>query len=184
MPEKRPTLQEDIVQDIMPEDTERKVDSYSVVLDSIRLEIETMDSFSLKFSVLLKMPVTRVKYLVKRLPNTLWKGKSPSKAKVLVELAEEAGGVAHIVEHHDVPSVSAESKEKKVGGKTECSKCGFPLKKDESFCGFCMTPVEELKGTRTPAPVVVEKNPQIPISRLLFYLTILFVVVILAFVLR
>lgn len=183
MPEKRSTLQENIERDIMPEGKEGKVDSYSVVLDSIRPEIETMDSFSLKFSVLLRTPVTKVKYMVKRLPCTLWRGKSRSKARTLVELAEEAGGVAHIVENHDAPSAGVGSKAKNDADKAICQKCGFPLKEEDKFCNFCMTPVKESTGKRTSAPVV-EKNPQIPPARLFFYLVLLFIVVILAFVLR
>ena len=183
MPKKQPMLHDDIAGDIMPEDIEKKVDSYSVVLDSIRSEIETLDSFSLKFSVLLKMPVTRVKHIAKRLPSTLWKGKSQSKAKMLVELAEEAGGVAHIVENNDVTTVPISEEVKKTGDKTACPKCGFPLKKEDEFCNFCMTSVKETAGTRKTAPVVV-KNPQIPTARLFFYLVLLFIAVILAFALR
>ena len=43
MPKKQPMLHDDIAGDIMPEDIEKKVDSYSVVLDSIRSEIETLE---------------------------------------------------------------------------------------------------------------------------------------------
>lgn len=183
MSEKRSTLHDDIDKDLMPEDNEGKVETYSVVLDSIRPEIETFDSFSLKFSVLLKMPVTRVKHLVKRLPSTLWKGSSRSKAKMLVELAEEAGGLAHIVENRESPEAASPEKSEKKGSKTVCSKCGFPLKKDDEFCNFCMTPVKEPTGTRVSAPVV-EKQAQIPTARLFFYLVLLLLGVLLAFVLR
>jgi hypothetical protein len=183
MSEKRSTLQEDIAQDIIPEGKEGKADSYSVVLDSIRSEIETAASFSLKFSVLLKMPVTRMKHIVKQLPSTLWRGKNLSKAKMLVELAEEAGGVAHIVENHDAPPDAAGNKAKKDADKAVCSKCGFPMKKEDKFCNFCMTPVKESIGARTSAPVF-QKTPQIPTARLFFYFVLLLIVVILAFVLR
>lgn len=182
MSEKRSALHEDIAKDLMPEENEGKVESYSVVLDSVRPEIETLDSFSLKFSVLLKMPVTRMKHIVKRLPSTLWKGKSLSKAKMLVELAEEAGGLAHIVENRESPKAAAPEK-KKSHDKTACSKCGFPLKKDDEFCNFCTTPVKEPTGTRVSAPIV-EKQAQIPPSRLFFYIVLLLLGVILAFVLR
>ncbi len=183
MPKKHSTLQDDIAQDIIPEGKKGKVESYSVVLDSIRSEIETMDSFALKFSVLLKIPVTRVKHMVKHLPCALWKGTSASKARMLVELAEEAGGVARVVENHKTPSADKENKEKKSVGKSACSKCGFPLKKEDEYCSFCMTPVNEPSVKRN-TPTVVEKSPQIPPARLFFYLVILFIAVILAFALR
>jgi hypothetical protein len=183
MSEKRSTLHEDIAGDLMPDVEEGRVESYSVVLESIRSEIETLDSFSLKFSVLLKMPVTRMKHVVKRLPATLWKGKSRSKAKMLVELAEEAGGVARIVENRESPRADQSEKDKKAAEKVVCSKCGFPLKKDDVFCNFCMTSIKEKTGTRVSAPVV-EKQAQIPTARLFFYFVILLMGVILAFVLR
>ena len=182
MSEKHTELHDDVVQDVLPEDDEEKVESYSVVLDSIRSEIETQASFALKFSVLLKMPVTRVKHVVKRMPSTLWKGKSLSKAKMLVELAEEAGGVAHIVENR-AASPEPREEEAKKQSKAACAKCGFPLKKDDEFCNFCMTPVKEPTGQKVSAPVV-EKNPHIPTARLFFYLVLLLLAVILAFALR
>jgi hypothetical protein len=183
MSEKRSTLQEDIARDVLPEGEDRKIESYSVVLDSIRSEIETMDSFALKFSVLLKIPVTKVKHMVRRLPCTLWRGKSLSKAKMLVELAGEAGGNARVVENEETPRASEGEKPKKGDERTVCSKCGFPLKQGEEFCNFCMTSVKDQAGRRSSAPVV-EKNPQIPPARLFFYIVLVLIAVILAFVLR
>jgi hypothetical protein len=183
MPKKHSTLQEDIAQDIMPDGDEGKIESYSVVLDSIRSEIETMDSFALKFSVLLHIPVTRVKHMVKHLPCALWKGTSASKARMLVELAGEAGGNARIIENHKAPTAGTGSNDKKTADKSVCSKCGFPLKKEDEFCNFCMSPIKEPSGTRN-APTVVEKSPQIPPTRLFFYLVMLLIAVILAFALR
>ena len=183
MPEKRSTLQEEIVQDVMPDGEDRKIESYSVVLDSIRSEIETMDSFTLKFSVLLRIPVTKVKHMVKRLPCTLWRGKSLSKAKMLVELAGEAGGNARVVEQEEKPDARAGKKSKKEEEGAACSKCGFPLKQGDEFCNFCMTPVKGSAGSRPSAPVV-EKPPQIPPARLFFYLVLVLVAVVLAFLLR
>jgi hypothetical protein len=183
MPKKHSTLQDDIAEDIIPDANEGKVESYSVVLESIRTEIETMDSFALKFSVLLKIPVTRVKHMVKHLPCALWKGTSASKARMLVELAGEAGGVARIVENLEAPSAEKEDKEEKTAGKSVCSKCGFPLKKEDEYCNFCMTPVNASSARRN-APTVIEKSPQIPAARLFFYLVLLLIVVIFAFVLH
>ena len=183
MPKKRMTLQEDIAEDIIPEGKGSEIESYSVVLESIRTEIETMDAFTLKFSVLLRIPVTKVKHMVKQLPCALWKGTSLSKAKMLVELAGEAGGVASIVENHKTPAPAAEEKENRSNGKSVCSKCGFPLKRDDEYCNFCMTPVNATPPTKH-AKTVVEKSPQIPPARLFFYLVLLLIAVILAFALR
>ncbi len=180
---KRSTLQEEVAHDVLSDGEDRTIESYSVILDSIRSEIETMDSFTLKFSVLLKIPVTKVKHMVKRLPCTLWRGKSLSKAKMLVELASEAGGNARVVENEKAPSAEAGEKSKKEKDKTACPKCGFPLKQGDEFCNFCMTSVKERAGTRTSAPII-EKNPQIPPARLFFYIVLVLIAVVLAFVLR
>jgi hypothetical protein len=183
MPEKRSTLQDEIAQDVMPDGKEGKIESYSVVLDSIRSEIETSDSFALKFSVLLKTPVTRVKHMVKRLPCTLWRGKSFPKAKMLVELVVEAGGDARIVENREASSVKSGSGAKQADEKLICSKCGFPMKTGDEFCNFCMTSVKESAEKRPSVPVV-EKKHQIPPARLFFYIVLLLIVVIFAFVVR
>lgn len=182
MPEKRSTLQDEIAHDVLPDDSEHDIKGYSVVLESIRSEIETSDSFALKFSVLLKIPVTRAKHMVKHLPCTMWRGGSLPKAKMLVELAAEAGGNARIVESEASKPARADVP-KQAREKAACQKCGFPLKEGDEFCAFCMTPLEAQVGKRVSGPVI-EKHPQIPPARLLFYIVLLLVVVILAFALR
>jgi len=102
---------------------------------------------------------------------------------MLVELAAEAGGNASIVENEETAQTGAEKKPDKEDTGAVCSKCGFPLKQGDEFCNFCTTPVKEQSGKRTSAPIV-EKNPQIPPARLFFYLVLLVIAVILAFVLR
>ena len=183
MSDERSTLQDEIANDVGPEGTERVIESYSVVLDSIRSEVETADSFALKFAVLLKIPVTKAKHMVRRLPSTIWKGGSHAKAKMLVELAAEAGGNARVVANEQAPPPRTESAPKKARGKAVCQKCGFPLKPTDEFCNFCMTPVNEQAGTRAPVPTVEKRSP-IPPSRLLFYLVLMLAATALAFLLR
>ncbi|HSG29387.1 MAG TPA: hypothetical protein VLA34_12975, partial [Candidatus Krumholzibacterium sp.] len=43
-----------------------------VVMDGVHHEMETLDSFAIKFSLLTNMPVTRVKHLMRKLPASLW----------------------------------------------------------------------------------------------------------------
>jgi hypothetical protein len=179
MPEKH-SLPDEVVKHLVPEESAAEVIGYSVVLDSIRSEIETVDSFTLKLSVLLKQPVTKVKHMVRRLPGSLWRGKSISKAKKLLEFIEEAGGVAHIVENHSTPAENAGEQEQEG---TVCRKCGFPLKKDDDYCDFCMTPLKEPNEKPVNIPAVV-KQPSIPPARLLFYLIVLVAAVLLALALR
>ena len=127
MPEKH-SLPDEVVQHLVPEESADETVDYSVVLDSIRYEMETIDSFSLKLSVLLRQPVTKVKHMVRKLPASLWRGKSVSKARKLLELVEEAGGVARIAENHCRPGERAG---RQMQEETVCGKCGFPLKKED-----------------------------------------------------
>jgi hypothetical protein len=180
MPEKQSSMPDEVLQHIVSEEGGEEIIAYSVVLDSVRSEIETIDSFALKLSVLLKQPVTKVKHMVRRLPDTLWRGKSIAKAKKLIELIEEAGGVARIVEDHSAPKEAAGGQERDG---TVCRKCGFPLKPEDEYCSFCMTALKESNAKPASMPAVV-KSPAIPHSRMIFYLIVLVAVVILAFVLR
>ena len=184
MSRKKASLQEEITEDLVPEGNEGKVIGYSVVLDSINSAMEIPESFALKFSVLMRIPVTKVKHMVSRLPNTMWTGKKLSKANMLLELIGEAGGVARVVEEFERPGGTDEEEKKQSPSEGLCRKCGFPLKKDEKYCDFCMTPVKEQEGKPVASRPVVEKSPMIPPARFLFYFFILLAGVILAVVLR
>ena len=146
--------------------------------------METIESFALKFAVLMRLPVTKVKHMVSRLPNTIWTGKKRSKANTLLELIEEAGGIGRVVEKFEQPAKSGESEKAQSPSDGLCRKCGFPLKKDEGFCSFCMSPVKEQQSKPAASRPIVEKSPMIPPARFLFYFAILLVGVILAIVLR
>lgn len=184
MSKKKASLQEEIAEDLVPEESEGNIIGYSVVLDSINSDMETLESFALKFSVLMRLPVTKVKHMVSRLPNTIWKGSKRSKANMLLELIHEAGGVARIVENYERLDEAGKAEEEKSSSDGLCRKCGFPLKKDEDFCDFCMTPVKEQQSQPAASKPVVEKSPMIPPSRLAFYFVLLVAGVILAIVLR
>jgi hypothetical protein len=185
MSKNKVSLQDEASQGVMPEGDDSKVTGYSVVLDSIKGEFETQESFALKFSVLMRLPVTKVKHMISRLPNTIWTGKKLSKANALLELIDEAGGVGHIVENIERPGEKAEEPEKEESGSEgTCQKCGFPLKEKESYCSFCMTPVKGQQSKKSPHKPVIEKSPMIPSTRLLFYIIILLAGVVLAIVLR
>jgi hypothetical protein len=184
MPRKKISVQEEIADDLVKEEGEETITGYSVVLDSIRNDMETPESFALKFSVLMRLPVTKVKHMVSRLPNTIWTGKKRAKAKMLLELMEEAGGVGRIVENHERPNMADRAENKQAKSGELCRKCGFPLKKTDQFCNFCMTSVQELQGRPVANKPVVEKSPMIPTARFLFYFALLLAGIILAAVLR
>ncbi len=117
---------------------------YQVVLDGVRTEVETPASFALKFSLLANLPVTKVKHLMRLLPAVLWTGQRKSQALSLLNLVEEAGGTGRVVEEEYTPDMEHVAGEKSTRGKV-CPKCGFPIKKEDLFCNFCMTPVDEGK---------------------------------------
>ena len=184
MSKKKTSLQEEIVEDLVPGENEGTVVGYSVVLDSIKSDMETLESFALKFSVLMQLPVTKVKHMVSRLPNTIWKGAKRSKANMLLELIEEAGGVGRVVENYERPAESEEAQAEQPSSSGLCSKCGFPIKMEEEFCSFCMTPLKEQQQRTHASKPVVEKSPMIPPARFIFYFALLLGGIILAVVLR
>lgn len=155
---------------------------YQVVLDGVRTEVETNASFALKFSLLANLPVTKVKHLMKSLPAVMWTGKRKSQALSLLNLVEEAGGTGRIVEEEYAPDMEHVSGEKATRGKI-CQKCGFPIKKEDLFCNFCMTPVDE--GERQSLNLVVpHRHNSSAAYRYLFFILLIVVALILTFILR
>ncbi|MCX5752601.1 MAG: hypothetical protein NTW97_03010 [Candidatus Krumholzibacteria bacterium] len=160
-----------------PRDSRDGQKSYSVHLDDIASGIETTDSFAIKFSLLTKTPISKMKHLVRRLPATIWSGEGRSRAEHILSLIEEAGGKGSIVETGGAPSPApgTPARPAKPGrSKPACSWCGFPMKEEETRCGFCMTPVggpersEHPQDRTTKARVVSGK-------RLIFYGVVLLV---------
>lgn len=157
---------------------------WCVLLDGVESEVETFESFAIKFSILASVPVSKVKHIMKKLPTTLWTGRGKAKALNLLELIKEAGGKGRIVEdgspEEDLQSGSQRGDSSQ---KTVCQKCGFPLKKDDMFCGFCTTSLQEIErkehGVYAP-----EYKSSIPAYRYFFFILVALLAIILFIVLK
>ena len=141
---------------------------FTVVLDSLDGGVETPDSFAIKFSLLTRTPVTKVKHTIRRLPARIWSGEGRGRAERILAYIQEAGGNGHVIDGaaHPAPSEGlAEDRAAAQRGdaakeapaaaergqapkdRPVCAYCGFPLGEGDRYCGFCRTPV----GT-VPAP--------------------------------
>lgn len=147
---------------------------YSVILEGVASEIETLDSFAIKFGLLSNIPVTKVKYLVKNIPTAIWTGPSGSRAKGLLSLINEAGGKGRIEAKNPQPvkPAAVETPQVKKLEGSKCLKCGFPLGVEDEFCQFCMTPIGEVHKKSHKSKKKGDKFP-VPPSRLLFYMFLL-----------
>ncbi|MBN2185784.1 MAG: hypothetical protein JW746_10720 [Candidatus Krumholzibacteriota bacterium] len=151
--------------------SESKRKLYSVIIDGVASEIETLESFAIKFGLLSNIPVTKVKYLVSHIPSEIWSGPSRSRAKGLLSLIVEAGGKGRIEEKRPrkvKPSAIEGPKMKRLEGR-KCLKCGFPLGEGDEFCQFCMTPIGDLQKKEHHGKKRSRKF-LIPPARLLFYM--------------
>lgn len=159
---------------------ERK--TYHVAIDGVSHNMETTDSFAIKFSLLLNVPLSRVKHVIRKKPSIIWSGSSKSRAESILSLISEAGGIGRIIEEGKAESVTGGSPDVDKDANL-CRKCGFPLKKDVEFCGFCMTSLSEIERKAFSPPV---KKALVSISpeRLLFYLLIIFALTVVSIVLR
>ncbi len=155
--------------------------NYRVMLEGENKEIETAASFAIKISILLKVPVTRIKHTMRSLPATLWAGPSKIQAQRLLALIEEAGGLGRI-EEKERNDKSADPKSPKSQDMKACRSCGFSIKNGDKFCGFCTTPVTHTEQTETH--VKVEGKQTVPMTRLVFYLALFIAILIIALALR
>ncbi|OQX85250.1 MAG: hypothetical protein B6D63_02680 [Candidatus Latescibacteria bacterium 4484_7] len=151
--------------------------TYRVIIDGINAEVETKDSFAIKLSLFAKLPVTKVKHMVKTLPSVALRFSDELRAKKLVSLIEEAGGYAHIeADKKKAVPKKAKSKER------FCRKCGFPLKDGEKYCSFCLTPVDEAEEEHVKAAEkALQKKKRvrsIPPKRLYVYFAIMIFILI------
>ena len=123
---------------------------YRVIFEGIKSDIETPDSFAIKYGLLTSTPVTKIKFMLRSLPKTILETKSAAKAREVLELLEEAGGVGMIEEYDPStdPKIEIPEQEpsKAAGDEKVCSKCGFPLRDGDEFCQFCHTPLVETKS--------------------------------------
>ncbi len=126
---------------VYPRDTIDGQKSYRVILEDISSGIETTDSFAIKFSLLIKTPISKMKHVVRHLPAPIWSGQGRSRAEHILALIEEAGGKGKVVEIGGAPSAAPGEPVKPAKSDSSCRWCGYPLKDEEKRCGFCMTPV-------------------------------------------
>ncbi len=153
----------------LDDSADRKADSkYLVVLEGVNRKYETKNSFSIKLSLLARIPVTRIRSLVKSCPAVIWSGSGRRKALYLAKLIEESGGKASIKEAESKLE-DASSPEKD----TVCPKCGFPAGEDDMFCTFCMTPLKERPVKDESIDIRPAAKSGIPVWRLLLYLAVL-----------
>ena len=131
-----------------------------------------------------------MKHVVHRLPAPIWSGQGRSRAEHILALIEEAGGRGKIVETGgDAPPAASPAgpadpaksakTDKSAKSKLACRWCGFPMKEDETRCGFCMMAVgnvERSAHTREPA----ERSKGISRKRIVFYAVILILGIIIA----
>jgi hypothetical protein len=155
--------------------------SYRVMLDDIATGLETTDSFAIKFSLLTKMPVSKMKHVARRLPAQIWTGQGRKRAEHFLTLIEEAGGKGSIVEIGSAPSPSpaaaapaeaaassAEAAAAPLKDKLACSWCGFPMREGETHCGFCMTPAGGAER-RDRSAADAGRGPAVNRKRLILY---------------
>jgi len=175
---------------LYPRDTLDGQKSYRVILEDIASGIETNDSFAIKFSLLTKTPISKIKHVVHRLPAPIWSGQGRSRAEHILALIEEAGGRGKIVETgSDAPPPASpagpakeERRDKNVKiakSKSACRWCGFPMKEDETRCGFCMMAVGDVERS-AHAPEPARRSKGISRKRIVFYAVILILGMIIA----
>ena len=145
---------------LYPRDTLDGQRSYRVILEDILSGIETTDSFAIKFSLLTKTPISKMKHVVHRLPAPIWSGEGRSRAEHILALIEEAGGKGSIVETGGAPPpptspAGPEGSAKPAVGKSTCRWCGFPMKEEETRCGFCMMTVRDVERSEHKSKATV-----------------------------
>ena len=157
---------------------------FCVVLEEIRSDVETADSFAIKFSLLTKTPISKMKHIVKNLPAPVWSGPGRARAGNVLALIEEAGGRGNIVEGVSTAAAKGSAKNaKNTKNRMICRSCGFPMKEGDTHCEFCMTPVGDVgkgvfhwEGRRAANGI--------PPKRLLCYVLLIVAVIIFAIVAR
>lgn len=170
---------------VSPSMTPAKRNTYSVVLEGFDDAMENAESFAIKFAVLARVPVTKIKHIVKRLPATLWKGQAKSRALHLLSLIEEAGGIGQLVEETvPIGSEDVAGERGRRGGRLTCRKCGFPLKKSDEYCDFCMTAINESVSQKPVFEGMKKTDRSVKPYRLLLYAIVAVVAIIIILVLR
>ena len=141
-----------------------------VVLEGVKRDIETPDSFAIKFSILAKMPLSKVKQMLRSMPLAIWRGKSRSKAEHILALVEEAGGRGTVVT--EAASAPKAEPEELSSAPAHCRYCGFPLKPEDARCEFCRTAIAENPKERLHW-AAASRHAGIPRARLVAYVCII-----------
>ncbi len=120
---------------------------YRVIFEGIKRDIETSDSFAIKYGILTSTPVTKIKFMLRNLPKTVLETKNGPKARGTLELIQEAGGIGTIEEINPEEKLKVEISEEDPAivaiREKSCLKCGFPLKDSDKYCQFCHSPLVE-----------------------------------------
>ena len=181
-------MQDSIYKSATPKDAADKAEDrsketiYKVILEGIKREIETPDSFAIKYGILTSTPVTKIKFMLRDLPKKVVETKISTKARGALDLIEEAGGVGRIedsVTEEVEPAVEIHEEEPEIAETVEknCLKCGFPLKKDDEFCQFCLTPLAKAKSQKKKTTMKVGGAvPRLTPKRLLIYVVVFLLV--------
>ncbi len=189
------SIQDSIYRSAVPEDgTEMaggrsKETIYRVILEGIKSEIETPGSFAIKYGILTSTPVTRIQFMLRNLPKTILETKSATRARGTLGLIEEAGGRGLLEEYNpeEAPAVEIPEEEPTIATveKTNCMKCGFPIKKDDEFCQFCHTPLVEKKAPNIKSVIEAGKNGNLLApKKLLIYVAVVVVILLLGILTR
>ena len=195
------SIQDSIYKSATPktdDDTEKsgsKETIYRVVLEGIKREIETPDSFAIKYGILTSTPVTKIKFILHNLPKLILETKSASKARGALELIVEAGGIGLIEDFdpEETPQVEIPEEEPAIADTADtadsaeknCLKCGFPLKKDDKFCQFCLTPLVKARRQKKKTTMKVSGGGhQLSPKKLMFYVALVLLVLLLGILSR
>lgn len=168
--------------------------SFRVVIEGVRSEYETPESFAIKFGIATSQPVTKVKHMVRSFPVVIWEGENRATAAGILSLIEEAGGRGRIDEVGPAPrpaprgasAPESSPRAQQPGGAAGrlqapgtpgcCPKCGFPAREGDEYCSFCMSPFEERLKHKVAEMAGIRPgvgHPAIPPRRLLIYVGIL-----------
>ncbi|MFA4947923.1 MAG: hypothetical protein WC674_05355 [Candidatus Krumholzibacteriia bacterium] len=173
---------------VYPRETLDGQKSYRVIIEDITSGIETTDSFAIKLSLLTKTPISKMKHVVRCLPAPIWSGQGRSGAEHILALIEEAGGRGSIVETGGAPPASPAGPgaprepvgpggpAKPAKSKSTCRWCGFPMKEEETRCGFCMMSVRDVER-REHKPEPRKRAKVISRKRLICWAAVIIVVI-------
>lgn len=157
--ETKPRTMSDLAGEVLESEADRRV--CRVIVEGLSNRIETPEAFAIKFSLLSHVPVTRMKHLMKQLPAVLWQGRGRSRAAGLLRMIEEAGGKGRIEDVDPAEAVEKQRPRAKSGPRA-CAVCGFPLKREDAFCDFCLTPVEPGAAPQAAAPLAARPTGRSP----------------------